>query len=302
MDASRTPLAFLGTGLMGRPMAERLLAAGYPLTVWNRTPEHARPLVDGGARWVDEPHQALDDAAAAVLMLADDDAVRDSLMRDGRLPDLDGTTLIQCATLGPAASRALAAAAGRAGGRYLEAPVLGSTPQAGRGELLVLAGGDAELFAHWRPVLACFGAEPRHVGTVSQAATLKLAFNQLIAMLSAGFSLSLGMVRRSGLGVDDFMGILRQSPFYAAAFDAKLPNMTRRDFSATLFPTRLLLKDVDLVLAEAGELGLRTDAALGVRRLIEAALEAGHGDDDYSALYQAIDPPTGDGTGGGTGD
>lgn len=288
-ETATAPLAFLGTGLMGRPMAERLLAAGHPLTVWNRTPERADPLVDAGARRADTPAQALAGAQAAVIMLADGPAIRATLLPEGTLPDLAGTTLIQCGTIGPAESRDLADAAAAAGGSYLEAPVLGSTPQAGRGELLVLAGGDADLFARWQPVLARFGT-PRHVGATGQAAAMKLAFNQLIAVLGAGFALSVGMVRRNGLAVDDFMGILRRSPFFAAAFDAKLPLIESRDYP-TSFPVRLMLKDVDLVLAEADRLGLGADAVAGVRSLLEATIDAGHGDDDYSALYQAVDPP-----------
>lgn len=286
-----TPLALLGTGLMGRPMAQRLLDAGHPLTVWNRTPEHARPLLDGGARWADDPRQALVGAEAAVLMLAHAPAIHAALFRDGALPALDGTTLLQCSTIGSAESRALAAAAAEAGGAYLEAPVLGSTPQATKGELLILAGGDADLFARWRPVLARFGPEPKHVGAVGQAAALKLAFNQLIAALGSGFALSLGIVRRSGLEIDDFMAILRKSPFHSASFDMKLPAMRSRHYTPPLFPARLLLKDVDLVLAEAQALGLNTDALKGIRSLIQATLEAGHGNKDYAALYQAIDPP-----------
>jgi 3-hydroxyisobutyrate dehydrogenase len=129
------------------------------------------------------------------------------------------------------------------------------------------------------------------IGEVGRAAALKLALNQLIPSLAATFSLSLGMVRRHGIDVEVFMGILRQSTFYAPSFDRKLPQMLAHDFASTNFPAELMLKDLDLIRAEATALGLETPGLDGVREIVRRTVNGSHGREDYSALYDVVDPP-----------
>jgi 3-hydroxyisobutyrate dehydrogenase len=283
-------VAFFGTGLMGHPMAGRVLAAGHELTVYNRTREKALDLEEQGARIAASPREALAAAEAAVFMVRDGQVVRDLLSDGGGIQGLDGRTVIQMSTIAPDESVALAGDVRQAGGDYLEVPVLGSVPQATDGSLLLMVGGSAEQLERWGELLRCFGPEPQLIGPVGHAATLKLALNQLIGTLAAGFSLSLGMVRRKGIDLDTFLGILRKSAFHAPTFDRKLPQMLSRDFSATNFPAELLLKDLDLVRAEAGGLGLDTSALDGVREVVRKTVEAGRAGEDYSALYETIDP------------
>ncbi|HEX7183278.1 MAG TPA: NAD(P)-dependent oxidoreductase [Thermoanaerobaculia bacterium] len=284
-------LSLIGTGLMGRPMAERLLAAGHRVTVFNRTREKALPLEEQGARVAGSAREALMASEATFLMLRDAAAILGLLFEEGGvLPDLSGRTVIQMSTISPDESVALARDVRQAGGDYLEAPVLGSTPQAKEGKLLVMVGGSPEQFDRWREVLRAFGPMPMLVGEAGQGAALKLALNQLIPSLAAAFSLSLGMVRRYGLDVDLFMGILRQSTFYAQAFDRKLPQMLERDFTNTNFPAELMLKDLHLVRSQAAALGLDTEPLDGVVAAVRKTVEAGRGREDYSALYTVVDP------------
>jgi 3-hydroxyisobutyrate dehydrogenase len=275
---------------MGHPMAARVLAAGHELTVYNRTREKAADLEGKGARVAASPREAVEAAEAVVFMVRDGQVVREMLSEEGEIRGLDGKTVIQMSTIAPDESVALAEDVRRAGGDYLEAPVLGSVPQAAEGSLLIMVGGSEEQLERWGELLRCFGPEPRLVGPTGHAATLKLALNQLIGTLAAGFSLSLGMVRRKGIDLDLFLGILRKSAFHAPTFDRKLPQMLSRDFSETNFPAALLLKDLDLVRAEAGGLGLDVTALDGVREIVRKTVEGGKARDDYSALYEAIDP------------
>jgi 3-hydroxyisobutyrate dehydrogenase len=283
-------VAFIGTGLMGHPMAERVLAAGHELIAFNRTQEKAEPLARKGARIAGSAREAIEAGECAIFMVRDGNVVRELLSDEGFIPSLGGRTVIQMSTIGPVESVRLMEDVRGAAGDYLEAPVLGSVPQAEEGKLLVMMGGSSEQFEHWGDLLRCFGPEPRLVGPVGHAATLKLALNQLIAALSAAFSLSLGMVRRKGVEVDLFMDILRKSAFYAPTFDRKLPQMLSRDFSSPNFPAALLLKDLDLARAEADGLGLDTTALDGVRNVVKKTVEDGKGRDDYAALYETIDP------------
>jgi len=283
-------VSLIGTGLMGTPMAERLLAAGHRVTVFNRTREKALPLAEKGAAVAGSAREAVAASVATVFMLKDAGAIRSLLFEDGSPPDLSGKTILQMSTIGPGESVELGEEVRRAGGEYLEAPVLGSTPQARDGKLLVFVGGSEESFDRWADLLRSFGPEPVRIGEIGKAAALKLAFNQLIPSLAAAFSLSLGMVRRHGIDVDLFLSILRQSSFHAPAFDRKLPQMLSRDFSNTNFPAELMLKDLGLIRGEAASLGLDVHGLDGILEIVRQTVESGHGREDYSALYGVVDP------------
>ena len=287
-------IALFGTGLMGAPLAERLLDAGYRLVVWNRTPEKAEPLVARGALRAETPAQAVRSADVLITWLADQRAIQEVLFPAERASLLEGKTLLQMATIGPSHSRALEDAAIAHGAQYLEAPVLGSIPEARKGSLLLMVGASAAQFERFQPLLSVFGENPLHVGPVGQAAAMKLAFNQLIAGLTASFSLSLGLIQKEGVRVELFMDMLRDSALYAPTFDKKLLRMLQRDYANPNFPTRHLLKDADLFLDAADEHGLTAACLQGVRDTVAVALAKGLGDMDYSAINDIIHPPSSD--------
>jgi len=284
-------IALFGTGLMGLPVGQRLLDAGYRLVVWNRSPEKAAPLVAAGAVQAESPAQAVASADLLITWLADHKAIQEVLFPAERASLLEGRTLLQMATIGPEHSRCLLDAAHAHGADYLEAPVLGSIPEAKAGSLLLMVGATEEQFARYRPLLEVFGENIVHVGEVGQAAAMKLAFNQLIAGLTASFSLSLGLVQEEGVRVELFMDMLRDSALYAPTFDKKLLRMLQRDYAKPNFPTRHLLKDIDLFLDAAADRGLTTAALEGVRDIASLALAKGLADGDYSAINEVIHPP-----------
>ncbi len=280
----------LGTGLMGLPLAQRLLATGQPVTVWNRDVTRAQPLESEGARLAVNPAEAIATSEVLVLMLVDAAAIEATLLTPEALAVLPGRLVVQMGTIAPDESRAIAARVEAAGGRYLEAPVLGSIPEARSGTLLVMAGGSEADFAAALPVLRQFGQEPRRIGPVGQAMALKLALNQLIGSLTTGFSASLGLVQREGVPVEAFMAILRASALYAPTFDKKLQRMLDRDFERPNFPTRHLLKDMRLFDGAARVQGLDTAMGEAIEAVLERAIAQGLADLDYSALYEAVDP------------
>ena len=284
-------IALFGTGLMGLPVGQRLLDAAYRLVVWNRTESRAAPLVAAGAVQAESPAQAVASADLLITWLADHKAIQEVLFPAERASLLEGRTLLQMATIGPEHSRCLQDAARAHGAEYLEAPVLGSIPEARAGTLLLMVGATEEQFARYHPLLEVFGENIVHVGEVGQAAAMKLAFNQLIAGLTASFSLSLGLVQEEGVRVELFMDMLRDSALYAPTFDKKLLRMLQRDYADPNFPTRHLLKDIDLFLDAAEEKGLTTAALQGVRDIASLALAKGLADTDYSAINEVIHPP-----------
>ncbi len=225
-----------------------------------------------------------------VLVLSDAAAIRESLLKGDPAPDLTGRVCIQMGTIAPQESRNLAEDIAKAGGAYLEAPVLGSLPEAREGRLIVMAGGDPELFERCLPLLRALGQDPQRIGAVGQAAALKLAMNQLIAGLTATFALSLGLVRAEGIEVEQFMTLLRASALYAPTFDKKLAKYLNQDYAGANFPLKHLLKDVRLFREVTAPLGMDSAMITTLEAACIRALAKGYGDQDYSALYEAMVP------------
>ena len=284
-------VALIGTGLMGRPMGERVLAAGYHLTVFNRSRDKAERLRSSGAEIAATAAGAIDSAECVLLMLTDGVAIWEVLFNENPKPDLGQRTVIQMGTISPTESIGIHKEVLECGGDYFEAPVLGSIPEARAGSLVMMMGASRVQFERWSTFLQCFGPEPLLVGEVGKAAALKLALNQLIASLTAGFAMSLGFVQRQGVEMNLFMKIVRQSALYAATFDKKLERMLNRDYANPNFPTKHLLKDVGLFRDEAKEVNLELRAIEGIRDLLALTLDKGFVDDDYSALFEAVCPP-----------
>ena len=285
-------IALLGTGLLGRAIAERLQSVGHSVTVYNRTTSKALPLQACDITVVTRPEQAMAPADCVVLMLADAAAIRAVLLTPASLAVLRGKTVIQMGTIAQEESVALQAEIERVGGSYCEAPVLGSLAEAQAGTLFVMVGGTEGQFVQWGPLFRSLSREPRLVGPVGKAASLKLALNQLIAAEISAFALSLGLVQRAGVPVDTFMAILRESALFAPAFEKKLPRLLTRDYQHPNFSTRHLLKDVELFLKEASGYELTTNGLEGIRPVLERTIAQGLGEADYASVYETVNPKT----------
>ena len=283
-------VGFLGTGLMGQPMVKRLLEAKVSVVAYNRTQSKLAPLRDAGAKIADSPQEAIRESECVILMVTNATAIYDTLLSEASRQELKGRTVVQMGTISPSDSKAIASEVVCAGGEYIEAPVLGSIPEAEAGKLMVMVGASDEQFQKWLPLLKNFGSEPLHIGEIGAAAAVKLALNQLIASLTSTFALSLGFVQNQGVEVEKFMQILRQSALYAPTFDKKLQRMLDRNYENPNFPTKHLLKDTNLFLTEAKSEGLNVSSLEGIRQILEIAQNMGLADDDYSALFSAINP------------
>jgi 3-hydroxyisobutyrate dehydrogenase len=228
-----------------------------------------------------------------ILMVSNADAIHEVLslnQPEGQAPVLAGKVILQMATISPSQSIAIDEAVASRGGRYLEAPVLGSLPEARVGTLIIMAGGSQSVFEDALPVLQVLGTAPRYIGKTGSAAALKLAMNQLIAALTAGFSLSLGYARKNGVDTDVFMDTVRESALYAKTYDKKLDKYLSRDFGKANFSTRHLLKDVRLFIDDARAAGLNTAALEGIEQITRQTVEEGYDVMDYSSIYQTIVP------------
>ena len=280
-------VGFIGTGLMGLPMAKRLVAENIPLFVWNRTLSKTLPLQKDGASICESPNAVFQSSDFVVLMLSDYPAIK-ACISDVDKTLLRSKTIIQMGTIAPDESRQFAELVNHNGGDYLEAPVLGSVPEASGGTLIIMAGGGEAVFMRCLPLLKIFGKQVAFIGEVGSAATLKLALNQLIAALTTGFSLSLAMIREGGVNVEQFMEILRNSALYAPTFDKKLNNYLQRNFQKTNFPLKWLAKDVSLMLHTVSAMPIDATVLDAINDLLKKGIESGDGELDYSAIYNHI--------------
>lgn len=279
----------IGIGLMGAAMARRLLEVQVSLLLYNRTVEKLEPLQGLGAEVCMTPVALLQAADCVLVMLTDAAAIQAVLLEAPTRTALAGRTVIQMGTIAPAESQAIAAAVVEAGGTYLEAPVLGSISEAQAGTLQIMVGAESEVVDRDWSILQHLGS-PRLIGPVGTAAALKLALNQLIGSLTTAFAQSLGLVQRQGVEVETFMAILRQSALYAPTFDKKLQRMVDRHFEQPNFPTKHLLKDMNLFLEAARSANVQVASVEGVCEILTEAIQMGLADADYSALFAAVNP------------
>jgi 3-hydroxyisobutyrate dehydrogenase len=281
-------IAFFGTGLMGKPMALQLITAGHNVTVYNRSSEKTEIFHEMGTKVADSPQQAVKSADLIITMLTDYRAIADTLI-DKKI-SFDNKHIIQMSTLSSHQSLKLKRIFEEYGASFMEAPVLGSIPQAKSGTLIVLFGGSKSQYRKWHNILSHFGNNVQHVGPVGQAMSTKLALNQLIVSLTTAFSMSLGFLENHKINIEIFMNILRDSSLYAQTFDKKLSRMQSRNFKNPNFPVKHLLKDVRLIIEEFKACQIETGPLENMAEILFRTMQAGFSELDYSALYNVINP------------
>ena len=280
-------IALLGTGLLGGAIGRRLLEQGHALKVWNRSPEKCQTLLEAGAEAISSLGEGARDCDTVISVLRDGPASAAVLQE---LSDLQGSCVMGMGTMAIAESQTLEQQISAQNGHYLEAPVLGSRPEALKGSLLVMAGGTPELFERQQPILKTLSAEPRLMGPVGSGMASKLALNQLIASLTHGFSLALRLVQAQGVAVEDFMEVLRPSAVYAPTYDKKLERMLAQHYASPNFSTALLRKDLGLFLQASEQAGLQASGLQGILELLQRAQGEAIDTLDYCALHELTGP------------
>jgi 3-hydroxyisobutyrate dehydrogenase-like beta-hydroxyacid dehydrogenase len=274
--------AFLGLGALGAPMAGRLLAAGVPLTVHNRSRDREGPLLELGARGAPDPATAVGEAAVICLCLSDDGAVRSVLEAAG--PCLAaGTLVIDFSTIAPATSVAMAALLAAREVGYLDAPVTGGTEGARSGRLSVLIGGAVEDVERARPLLQLVGDRLNHFGPVGSGQQVKALNQVLVAGSYAAVAEAIALGRRLGLPLEQVREALRHGAAASWALEHRSDNMLRDDYPLG-FRLALHRKDLAIAQAAAADAGLVLPVTDRVAAMEDALIAAGHGDADVSVL------------------
>lgn len=286
---SKPHVAILGLGTMGGGMAGRLLSAGFPLTVYNRTREKTLPLSNAGALVADTPRGAASRAEIVIAMVADDSASRNAWLGEhGALAGVQqGALLVECSTLSVAWIKELAKASAQRGCEFLDAPVTGTKPHAAAGELLFLVGGSAAALDRARPVLSVLGRNTIHFGPQGSGSIMKLINNFLCGVQAASFAEALSLIGAAGLDRDKAVSVLTEGAPGSGILKRVAAALGADEFDPN-FTVRLMAKDLTYAVTEASAVGRSLDTAVPALHIFERAVAGGHGNEDFSAVTKAF--------------
>jgi 3-hydroxyisobutyrate dehydrogenase len=283
-------VTFLGTGIMGAPMARHITEAGQDVTVWNRTADKARPLAEAGAHVAEDPAAAVAGAEVVVTMLTDGEAVED-VMREAAPAAGSGTLWWQASTVGISGTESLAALAEEHDLVLVDGPVLGTKGPAEKGELVVLASAPRDALDRLTPLFDAAGSKTIILGEEPGAATrFKLVMNHWVLAVTDAIAETLAFAEGVGLDPNLFFAAIEGGTLDIAYAHLKGPGMIAGDLPLA-FPLKHALKDADLILEAAERHGLDLDLAETVRNRFARAAEEGHAEDDMGMVIAASRPP-----------
>lgn len=284
----RRQIAFLGTGLMGLPMAANLLKAGFSLTAWNRTPATAEPLKALGARLAATPAEAVKGADVVIAMLLNQAVVEQVLMSAPVLAAAKpGALVIDMSSIPPEAARRNAAILGEHGLRNLDAPVSGGTGGAEQGQLAIMVGGDSGDFAEAEPIFAAMG-RPKLVGPSGSGQIAKLTNQVIVGIVIAAVAEGLLLASAGGLDLRAVHEALRGGFADSRIFREHGLRMIERNFEPG-GPVTDQLKDLDTILASASSYGLELPISRQIREMYLRVEKNDGGRLDHSAFLLELE-------------
>lgn len=283
-------VGFIGLGVMGAPMAGHLLTAGFEVSCFNRSPEKTAPLVSRGARAAADARDAAAGADVVITMLPDSPDVEEVVLGAGGVLAAmkPGALLIDCSTVRPATSRAVAAAAAQRGIGAVDAPVSGGEVGAIAGTLAVMAGGTSKDVERARPVLDAFAGSVQHVGGAGAGQTVKAANQMVVAGNLALLAEAIVFLEASGIDPSTGLSAIAGGLAGSRCLDVKSPNMIKRDFTPG-FRSVLHRKDLRIAADCAAESGTALPVTALVSQLVAAVCARGDGDLDHGAVLTVID-------------
>ncbi|MWV15944.1 NAD-binding protein [Pseudomonas sp. L-22-4S-12] len=289
MSTSLPALAFAGIGLMGLPMTRRLLAAGYPLRVWNRSPDKCQALLELGAQPASAPLQLCADADIVMLCLADTAAVREVVFGPGGIVEgaRAGQLLVDFSSLEPAATREMAAELERRTGmRWVDAPVSGGTPGAETGSLAIMAGGRHEDIERIRPILVHLGQRLTRMGEVGAGQVTKVCNQMIVACNALVIAEVVALAEQAGVDARLLAPALAGGFADSRPLQILAPQMAESRFEPVKWHVRTLLKDLDTATRLSREQGSATPMSGLAAQLLRLHGSQGHLEHDPATLVR----------------
>ncbi|MEM9048258.1 MAG: NAD(P)-dependent oxidoreductase [Pseudomonadota bacterium] len=285
-------IGFAGLGLMGLPMAQRLVAAGHPVTVWNRSAQKSAPAVEAGALLAANPAALAEGADVIMACLTDAHAVEAVLFGPGGIAETKGPTLfVDFSSMDPGLTRSFAARLAEANGMgWVDAPVSGGTPAAKDGTLTIMVGGSEADFATAAPLMTPLATRITHMGAVGSGQMTKLV-NQIISGCTmAVVAEAVHFAEAAGVDATRLTEALAGGFADSKPFQLLAPRIAARRFEDPLGTVAMMLKDLDTVVRVGSDQGAAplpmTETA---RALMQSAAASGQADADISTIVLSLD-------------
>ncbi len=277
-------IGWIGLGLMGTPMSQQLIKAGYQVTVYNRNKDKEISFKEQGANTAATPAELIKQTDVVIIMITDDKAINDIFKGESGLLSAGtiGKVIINMSTVSPAISKEMAALCAQQGNQYLDAPVSGSVKQAETAQLVIMAGGDTAAFEQVKPVLEAMGKSAALIGDVGAGNVAKLAINTLLSIHAQGLAEAVLLAKQNGIAPEILLSLLINgalaNPFMKIKGDAILSD----NYSAA-FSLNNIVKDLKL----AQGIGLSTPLGEAALKTYEAA-QAEFGGEDLIAVIKQV--------------
>jgi len=282
-------VGYVGLGVMGSAAVHRLLAAGYEVTVWNRTRAKAEPLLEAGARWAHTPREVAERSEVIFTMVTNTAAVQAVTEGpDGIIAGLGpGMVYVDMSTASPANTRALAAQVAGTGAQMLDAPVSGTAIIVDQGKASLMVGGDEGTFERVRPILEAIGPKVFHVGPNGAAVTMKIAINLSLAVQMLAFSEGVLIAEKSGIARERVVEVMLASVIASPMVAYRGPLVLGHP-DEVWFDCHMMQKDMNLALELGQELEVPLPTTAVTNEFLTAANGMGIGDLDFAVLFDVL--------------
>ncbi|WP_339061019.1 NAD(P)-dependent oxidoreductase [Tepidibacillus marianensis] len=282
-------LGWIGLGNMGIPMATNLIKAGYKLSIYNRTKEKVKELVELGAIYKESPKEVTEDVNIVITMVSDDQAVREIYTReDGVLAGLSsGKIVVDMSTISPYTAKEIAESCKMKGAKVLDAPVSGSVAPAKAGELVVLVGGDKDTYETCKPIFDVVGKASFYLGENGAGSNAKLAINSMLGIYIQGLAETVLFAEKAGIPRETMLEIVKLSAVGSPITNIKTPGIIQDQYPAA-FALKHATKDLRLATEKAEEMDIHFPLIEQTFTTYNGALQSGMGDLDLMAVLTYI--------------
>jgi 3-hydroxyisobutyrate dehydrogenase-like beta-hydroxyacid dehydrogenase len=283
-------IGFMGLGIMGTHMSANILKAGYPVMVYNRSPEKADPLVKQGAGQASGPGSLARAADIIIAMVTGPEALDNLLWgENGAGKAMNSSKVfINMSSVAPRYTRQLADQLAPTGVLFIDAPVSGTKKPAEEGTLVILAGGPPDKVNELEPLFGCMGKKVVYCGPVGQGSMMKMFINLLLGIMMGGFAEVLNFGRLGGLDMDAMLETVFAGAMNSPMFQVKAANLKKRKYPAA-FPFKHLSKDLKFLVDTAYELEAPVPLGQMLLHLYRAGVAQGYGDEDISAIARVLE-------------
>lgn len=280
-------IAYIGLGIMGRPMVLNLLQAGYSVRVWARRSEMMEPLVEAGATACSSPADAADNSDIIITNVSDTTDVEQVVLGQNGIIEgaAKGSVVVDMSTISPSVTRAIAERLGERSIEMLDAPVSGGEKGAIDGTLSIMVGGKAAVFERVLPVFDVLGSNIVHIGDIGAGQVTKACNQTVIAQSISAIGEAFVLAAAAGVDPAKVREALLGGFAGSKVLDSHGGRMLMHDFKPG-FKARLHQKDMRIVLETAHELGIALPGASLATQLINALVGSGGGEDDSCAILR----------------